>query len=821
MSKTSISYTPASTSTTVAGNETVSLVDEIKKYDTAKLIEYLQGQEDLGLDDNDLEIIRKEKVSGRDFLKLTEEKLEHYGMKMGPASRLADFAKECKEKKLKAFFSYKTKADLEKVLQEDYKISSGDITLIPQFKPVTCLVDENSPKFKLCIDDILRRIRNMGPVVDSNEAMHCKYISTILHTALSLLEGLIITPQMKITGEINTGRVDYAIKKILDDLLEEIICITEGKQNQATMGICQNLLQCRSACDMNINMSKKKRKVNEAFDPDYEYVYGIVSTGTDWYFILHSTEDIYITSRTEYRISLTEDALKDDTELCKNVKRVLEVILGLLKDRALDSEEPATKKHRLEARNVELETENAEIPELRKKLAEIPELKKKLVEVEARNVKIEARNAKLMKQMIEENNQRDARIEKLEEKQLQSDNTPNNNLSNFTLAPLANLGVVHHEKSLQEKEIDIFLDEEDKKIVETVNNNEKSYEPEINEITNCTSSEISHETEVIEDIANSAMDSKTINDRSASEEIEKIVFLGYDRSASENSKGIRKTVSLGYDRVASGSLEEIDKADYQDKSVRVEITAWCLFSERFENKVLELRSENKKLANRIARTQIYAKMKPYLTGISDEYLRVRTSRARKINKLFGFKYDPVTLKKIDEQVKSKAITDQSHVNEISETMANTSANDPSDDNSFISAEEEDYLKMITGSIDEETAYWGIPYEAGIEKENKTSASVVTPASRAKTDMYFDEKEEETNEIKSNNDSNSSDSEEGMPNDSDNDDGYGGYSGYNEYECDRGYYYRDGRYERKTSPMMSPIISPVTPRRIIGQINYLH
>src|SRR5690349_17356089 len=101
----------------------------------------------------------------------------------------------------------------------------------------------------------------------------------------------------------------------------------------------------------------------------------------------------------------------------------------------------------LEARNVELETENAEIPELRKKLAEIPELRKKLVEVEARNVEIEARNAELMKQMIEENNRRDARIEKLEEKQLQSDNTPNNILSNF------NLGVVHHEKSSQEKEM--------------------------------------------------------------------------------------------------------------------------------------------------------------------------------------------------------------------------------------------------------------------------------------------------------------------------------------------------------------------------------
>src|SRR4051812_49838365 len=95
---------------------------------------------------------------------------------------------------------------------------------------------------------------------------------------------------------------------------------------------------------MNINMNKKKRKVDEAFDSDYEYVYGIVSTGTDWYFILHSTEGIYSTSKTEYQISLTKDALKDDTELRKNVKRVLEVIVGLLKDRALGSEEPANKK---------------------------------------------------------------------------------------------------------------------------------------------------------------------------------------------------------------------------------------------------------------------------------------------------------------------------------------------------------------------------------------------------------------------------------------------------------------------------------------------
>ncbi|POG61356.1 hypothetical protein GLOIN_2v708377 [Rhizophagus irregularis DAOM 181602=DAOM 197198] len=49
-------------------------------------------------------------------------------------------------------------------------------------------------------DDILRRIKNMGPVVDRNEVMRCEYISTILYTAVSLLKDLLILPQMTVTG---------------------------------------------------------------------------------------------------------------------------------------------------------------------------------------------------------------------------------------------------------------------------------------------------------------------------------------------------------------------------------------------------------------------------------------------------------------------------------------------------------------------------------------------------------------------------------------------------------------------------------------------
>src|SRR5437762_11131248 len=106
-SKTSTPYTPAFTSTTVARNETVSLADEIKKYNTAKLIEYLRKQ-GLNLVKDDFDIIENERMGGQDFFDLTQEELEHHGMKLGPAKRLMKFAKECKEKKKRAFSTYRS-----------------------------------------------------------------------------------------------------------------------------------------------------------------------------------------------------------------------------------------------------------------------------------------------------------------------------------------------------------------------------------------------------------------------------------------------------------------------------------------------------------------------------------------------------------------------------------------------------------------------------------------------------------------------------------------------------------------------------------------
>src|ERR1043165_2783285 len=133
-SETSTPYTPAST-VTFGNNETVSLADEIKKYKTEALIEYLRKEEDLELSGTAIKILEKEEVNGRDFLKTTKEEFLSYGMPGGPAKRLADFAKECKEKKKRAFSTYRS---LKEVLTK-YGIDGNGIGTIRQFPPVSLL----------------------------------------------------------------------------------------------------------------------------------------------------------------------------------------------------------------------------------------------------------------------------------------------------------------------------------------------------------------------------------------------------------------------------------------------------------------------------------------------------------------------------------------------------------------------------------------------------------------------------------------------------------------------------------------------------------
>ncbi|RHZ87881.1 hypothetical protein Glove_29g91 [Diversispora epigaea] len=83
------------------------------------------------------------------------------------------------------------------------------------------------------------------------------------------------------------------------------------------------------------------------------------------------------------------------------------------------------------------------------------------------------------------------------------------------------------------------------------------------------------------------------------------------------------------------------------KAKQEEILSWGRYSEKYEDRFIKLISENKNLKDKTARTQIYNEMKPYLAGISDEYLRKITSKARKILKLFGWEYDTIAREKVN------------------------------------------------------------------------------------------------------------------------------------------------------------------------------
>ncbi|RIA84582.1 hypothetical protein C1645_832078 [Glomus cerebriforme] len=73
-------------------------------------------------------------------------------------------------------------------------------------------------------------------------------------------------------------------------------------------------------------------------------------TAMEWHFLLYIPDGIFCTSRSPLNIhfikTTLEEGLEDKKELCKNVKQVMEVIVGLLKERVDVEKEPKNKKAR-------------------------------------------------------------------------------------------------------------------------------------------------------------------------------------------------------------------------------------------------------------------------------------------------------------------------------------------------------------------------------------------------------------------------------------------------------------------------------------------
>ncbi|CAG8607681.1 16640_t:CDS:2 [Dentiscutata erythropus] len=298
----------------------------IKELDTEGLIQFLK-KKNLGLTDSQYEILKNQHIRGSIFSNFTEDEFRSMGLTFGSAKILADFTQKIKTQKLKAYSSYKTGKDFKDVLEE-FGIGGTSIADIPQFMPELYKINENDENLDLCMTLIKTKLPILGTLVaDDNERERCEYVESILDSAIHIVKritGKQVTrhPQMEVTGEDNTGIVDYAIK-----YQSELICITEGNFWKITEGFVHNLLQLQSASQVN------KRILGNAFDEKDYFIYGIVTMAEVWYFLKYTNEGIFCTSKNPLKIEFNESALDNKNEernLRKNLKRIIEIIAGLL-----------------------------------------------------------------------------------------------------------------------------------------------------------------------------------------------------------------------------------------------------------------------------------------------------------------------------------------------------------------------------------------------------------------------------------------------------------------------------------------------------------
>ncbi|CAB4386581.1 unnamed protein product [Rhizophagus irregularis] len=264
----------------------------------------------------------------------------------------------------------------------------------------------------------------------------------------------------------------------------------------------------------------------------------------------------------------------------------------------------------------------------------------------------------------------------------------------------------------------------------------------------------------------------------------------------------------------------INAEDRANRANQEEILCWCLYWKDFRNQLDELiRSGGGKFGEKKARSILY-------DTITEQLSILRKKRSQELGvQLRNVSRDSLQL--TDAQFQEildygisleKLPPEAGHVSEISETARPEKILPTSEENSAevsiptppIPLADASAKRLNGNSSDNFKEEEWFDEDTFFNEANPTKVNTII----SNDDMYFNE----TNDANTHNgDSNSynedsdpdSNSEDEIPGDSD-DDGYDRYGGYNEYgECDRGYYYRDGRYERKTSPMMSPIISPVT------------
>ncbi|CAB5203836.1 unnamed protein product [Rhizophagus irregularis] len=460
---------------------------------------------------------------------------------------------------------------------------------------------------------------------------------------------------------------------------------------------------------------------------------------------------------------------------------------------------------KIKAEKAELEAVNAEIPELRKKFAE---LEAKNVELVDENTKLRQELRSRIKELEKsrtdtdvDNARRDveiaeikAEVVKLAEGAVVRDNNEENkeliSLEEVVNAPCSvadqpnnaeqkclNLSTpVSCQKSLEDEKTDVFLDGVHKKMEIRQRNREKklctapSGQRESAHLLINPKSE-NNESYLCEEKGDQALEGSdkhiSFQETSPTPIVRKIP---YNQKVEQGI--IQEVISFIQKRALTSSINILESREIETVSAdgegrdlaqlfsdakvaegrtleakRRELVCWYNYSESYQNKVAEICSKTG-VAEKTAKSQVYAMIKASLPNVSDSNLYKKTERAGSVYKLFGKIIDPATKKEVmgigidkvygisygvrgiselsDAQIlniinrvaeKARDILtngqEQNHVTEISEKILPIP-----EENLSLSADVDGYINMLTGSLDDETDNWGTPYEnsARIGKE---------------------------------------------------------------------------------------------------------
>lgn len=232
-------------------------INDIETWDENSVVKYLQ-KNIKGFDISEVEIIINNKIDGLILLELTKDEMREIGLPYGIIKKIINeldiiknYNKSASAYRIKQKRNYSSFKKLDEILNK-YGINTSEIKLIPNFDIEKTDIKDDDINFTNCLWAVKSRLRCMGDIHVSNEAARKEYISMILFTAANYFKNILIYPEIEINGEDIVGRVDYAIKKIIELSDEELIAVTEGKQTDLKLGIGQNILQLDNATQVNL-----------------------------------------------------------------------------------------------------------------------------------------------------------------------------------------------------------------------------------------------------------------------------------------------------------------------------------------------------------------------------------------------------------------------------------------------------------------------------------------------------------------------------------------------------------------------------------------